>query len=197
MRWIVPLGLVALAALVAGCQVVGYAGNPNFDDPFQNDLIGPTQQNFPLVLQFPDETDYFFPLYSGRPVSDLDLLGMRCAANSDGRLVVTAFLENQGSSPIAPNLFTNGEAGAIRVAARVTTADGATERVDAASVQALTVAGIVNMSMNATQAQAVSVVRIDVVADPNRVVPDPLRDNNVLSWQGTMQSGAVQCTVDR
>ena len=27
-------------------------------------------------------------------------------------------------------------------------------------------------------------MRIDVVADPDRVVPDPLRDNNVLSWRG-------------
>src|SRR5262249_29602630 len=103
MRWVMTLGLVALAARAAGCPVVGYAGNVNFDDPFQNDLIGPTAPNFPIVLQFPDETDYFFPLYSGRPVSDLDLLGMRCAALGDGRLVVSAWLENQGSSPVAPN----------------------------------------------------------------------------------------------
>jgi hypothetical protein len=197
MRWIVTVGLVALAALVAGCQYVGYAGNPYFDDPFKNDLIGPTQQNFPLVLQFPDETDWGFPLYSGRPTSDLDLLGMRCAALGDGRLVVSAFLENEGWSPVAPNWFSIGRPGAIRIAARVTTADGATEFVDARSMQALTVAGIVNMKMNPTQAQAANVVRIDVVADPDRVVPDPLRDNNVLSWQGTMQPGAVQCTVDR
>lgn len=197
MRWILTVGLVALAALAAGCQYVGYAGNPNFDDPFQNDLIGPTPPNFPLVLQFPDETDWGFPLYSGRPISDLDLLGMRCAANSDGHLVVSAFLENQGSSPVAPNWFSVGRPGAVRIAARVTTADGATELVDATSLQAITVAGIVNMKMNPTLAQATNVVRIDVVADPDRVVPDPLRDNNVLSWQGTMQAGAVQCTVDR
>jgi hypothetical protein len=64
-------------------------------------------------------------------------------------------------------------------------------------MQPLTVAGIINLSMPPTQARAPDVVRIDMVADPDRVVPDPLRDNNVLSWQGTMQPGAVQCTVDR
>jgi len=197
MRWILTVWLAVLAALAAGCQYVGYAGNPNFDDPFKNDLIGPTQQNFPLVLQFPDETDWGFPLYSGRPTSDLDLLGVRCAALGDGRLVVSAFLENQGWSPVTPNWFSIGSPGAIRIAARVTTADGATEFVDVRSMQALTVAGIVNLKMNPTQAQAANVVRIDVVADPDRVVPDPLRDNNVLSWQGTMQPGAVQCSVDR
>jgi hypothetical protein len=40
-------------------------------------------------------------------------------------------------------------------------------------------------------------VRIDVVADPDRIVPDPLRDNNVLSWTGTMQPTSPQCTVMR
>lgn len=198
MRWIVTVGLVALAALAAGCQVVGYAGNPNFDDPFQNDLIGPTTPPFPIVLYFPDDTMYFFPIYGdGRLRSDLDLLGMRCAAAGDGSLVVSAFLENQGFSPVAPNWFSVGKAGAIRIAAVVTTRDGARELVDVKSMQPLTVAGIVNLKMTPTQAQAADVVRIDMVADPDRVVPDPLRDNNVLSWEGTMQAGAVQCTVDR
>ena len=65
----------------AGCQVVGYAGSPSFDDPFVNDTIGPTTPPFPLVFYFPDNTMYFFPIYgTGRPVSDLDLLAFRCAA---------------------------------------------------------------------------------------------------------------------
>jgi len=198
MRWIMTVGLVALAALAAGCQVVGYAGNPNFDDPFQNDLIGPTTPPFPIVLNFPDDTMYFFPIFGdGRRKSDLDLLGMRCLADGDGHLLMSAFLENQGFSPVTPNWFSIGQASAVRVAAVVTTRDGARERVDATSMQPLTVAGIVNLSMPPTQARAPDVVRIDMVADPDRVVPDPLRDNNVLSWQGTMQPGAVQCTVDR
>lgn len=198
MRWIMTVGLVALAALAGGCQVVGYAGNPNFDDPFRNDLIGPTTPPFPMVLYFPDDTMYFFPTYGdGRPRSDLDLLGMRCLADGDGHLLMSAFLENQGPSPIAPNWFSVGRASAVRVAAVVTTRDGARERVDASSMQPLTAAGIINVAMPPTQARAPDVVRIDMVADPDRVVPDPLRDNNVLSWQGTMQPGAVQCTVDR
>ena len=32
--------------------------------------------------------------------------------------------------------------------------------------------------------------RIDVEADPDRVVPDPLRDNNTLTWQGTMAAAS-------
>jgi hypothetical protein len=198
MRWITSLGIVALAALAAGCQVVGYAGNPNFDNPFVNDLISPTTPPFPVVFNFPDDTMFFFPIYGdGKRISDLDLLGMRCLADGDGHLLMSAFLENQGSSPVTPNWFSVGGASAVRVAAVVTTRDGARERVDATSMQPLTVAGIVNLAMPPTQARAPDVVRIDMVADPDRVVPDPLRDNNVLSWQGTMQPGAVQCTVDR
>ena len=60
----------------------------------------------------------------------------------------------------------------------------------------LTVAGVINMDLGPTQAMASEVVRVDVVADPNRVVPDPLRDNNVLSWQGSMKTVA-SCNVDR
>jgi hypothetical protein len=41
------------------------------------------------------------------------------------------------------------------------------------------------------------VVAITVVVDPDRVVPDPQRDNNVLFWQGTMQASNPQCTVAR
>jgi hypothetical protein len=54
----------------------------------------------------------------------------------------------------------------------------------------LSVAKQVEMKFTPTQALASDVVRIDVVADPDRVVPDPLRDNNVLSWRGSMRAGA-------
>ena len=49
---------------------------------------------------------------------------------------------------------------------------------------------------NPDAGMASEVVRIDVVADPDRVVPDPLRDNNVLSWQGNMRP-LPDCSVDR
>lgn len=196
MRSILTLGLVAFAALVAGCQVVGYAGNPNFDNPFVNDTIGPQDLDFPKVLKFPDETMFFLAMYDGKPRSDLDLLSIRCGALDSGQLIIRASLENQGKDPITPDWFRSGELSAVRVAAVVTTANGDQERVDVSSMQVLTVAGVINMDLGPTQAMASEVVRVDVVADPNRVVPDPLRDNNVLSWQGSMKTVA-SCNVDR
>jgi len=195
MRSIVTLGLAALAALVAGCQVVGYAGNTNFDNPFVNDTIGARPYNFPIVLSFPDDTMYFFPIYEGAPRSDLEVLAMRCFPSDGGRVVVSATIENQGSSPIAPDWFRSGELDAIRVVAIVTKSDGSRERVDASTMLPLTVAGKTTLSM-APYAQASDVVRIDVIADPDHVVPDPLRDNNVLSWQGSMKT-AADCSVNR
>jgi hypothetical protein len=44
---------------------------------------------------------------------------------------------------------------------------------------------------------ASDIVRIDVEVDPDRVVPDPLRDNNVLTWQGTMQAADPRCSAAR
>jgi len=191
MRSIITLGLAAVAALLAGCQVVGYAGNPGFDDPFVNDTIGPTTPPFPLVFYFPDNTMYFLPIYgTGRPVSDLDLLAFRCAASPDGRLVVTALIENQGSDPIASDWFRSGDLGSVRVAALVTSTNGTREQVDSAVYLPLSVAKQVEMKFTPTQALASDVVRIDVVADPDRVVPDPLRDNNVLSGRGSLRAGA-------
>jgi hypothetical protein len=195
MRSILTLGLAAFAALVAGCQVVGYAGNPNFDNPFVNDTIGPQELYFPSVLKFPDETMFFFAMYDGAPRSDLELLSIRCGADQ-GHLIIRARLENQGKDAVAPDWFRSGELSAVRVAALITTADGAQERVDTSSAQVLTVAGIIDMDLGPTQALASDVVRVDVVADPNRVVPDPLRDNNVLSWQGSMNT-AAQCDMSR
>jgi hypothetical protein len=199
MRSILALGLVALTALLAGCccQVVGYAGNPNFSDPFQNDLIGPTTPNFPVVLNFPDETMYFFPMFDDRRSSDLVLLSMGCYAISGGNVLVTARVENLGSSPVTPDPFRSGELSALRVAAVVTTAGGARETIDGATMLPVTPTGVVDFVLGPTLAPADQIVRIDVIADPGRVVPDPLRDNNVLSWEGNMRPDAAQCTVAR
>jgi hypothetical protein len=122
---------------------------------------------------------------------------MRCDALADGRLVVTARIENLGSSPITPELFRAGELSGLRVAAIVTTAGGGRERVDGTSMMPLTVAGTVELPLAPTIAPANEVVRVDVIADPGRVIPDPLRDNNVLSWQGNMRPDAVDCKVER
>ena len=199
MRSMLTLVLAALTALLAGCccQVIGYAGNPNFSDPFQNDLIGPTTPNFPVALNFPDETMFFFPIFDDRRSSDLTLLGMRCDPLADGRVVVTARVENLGSSPVTADPFRSGELSALQVAAFVTSAGGARERVDGTSMLPLTVGGTVDLPLAPTLAPADQIVRIDVVADPNRIVPDPLRDNNVLSWQGTMRNDYPECQILR
>jgi hypothetical protein len=197
MRSILNLGVAAFAALVAGCQVVGYAGNPDFDDPFVNDTIGARPYNFPYVLYFPDDTMYFFPTYTGAPSSDLIVLAMRCDPQDDGSLKVTARLENEGSWPVVPDWFSSGELSALRVAAFVTTADGAHETVEATRMQPLPVAATVDMTMGPTRARAADIVRVDVVADPTHVVPDPLRDNNVLSWDGGAHPDLLACTRAR
>ena len=62
---------------------------------------------------------------------------------------------------------------------------------------AVTVGGTTILALAPTRVPAGDIVRIDVVADPDRIVPDPLRDNNILSWTGTMQSTSPQCTVTR
>jgi hypothetical protein len=198
MRSIIAFGLAALAALLAGCQVVGYAGNQGYDNPFVNDTIGPTAEPFPVVFQFPDNTMYFFPIYgNGRPVSDIDLLAFRCAARPDGRLVVTALVENLGQTPVTWDWFRSGDLGALRVAALVTTKSGGQERLSSTIYVPVTIGNPTEMTFTPTLALATDVVRIDMVADPERVIPDPLRDNNVLSWQGTMGVPDPDCATYR
>jgi hypothetical protein len=87
--------------------------------------------------------------------------------------------------------------GAFRVAAVVTTAGGARELIDVVQRLPLTVPDTTDLTLGPTTALANDVVAITVVVDPDRVVPDPQRDNNVLFWQGTMQASNPQCTVVR
>jgi hypothetical protein len=61
----------------------------------------------------------------------------------------------------------------------------------------LRVSSTVTLALNSPRAYAEDVTRIDVVADPDRVVPDPVRENNVLSWRGRMSSATAGCTVER
>jgi hypothetical protein len=111
--------------------------------------------------------------------------------------VLAANVQNLGSTIIPAIPFFNGDLGAFRVAATVTTASGARDEVSAVQNMPLTVGGTVTLVLAPTRAPAGDIVRIDVVADPDRIVPDPLRDNNILSWTGTMQSTSPQCTVMR
>jgi hypothetical protein len=61
----------------------------------------------------------------------------------------------------------------------------------------LTVPDTSDLTLGPTIASANDIIGIDVVVDPDHVVPDPLRGNNVLSWRGSMQASNPQCTVIR
>jgi hypothetical protein len=199
MRSIAKIGILAVAVTLAGCQISGAYRDASFAasaTPY-TDEIPPRPVYVPYVLTFPDNTMYFYPIFDDQPRhSDLKLNSMLCVAGSDGFVVVAANVQNLGSS-IIPNIPLNGDLGAFRVAAIVTTAGGVRDEVYATQYVPLTVGGAVTLVLAPTRAPAGDIVRIDVVADPDRVVPDPLRDNNVLTWTGTMQPTSPQCTVIR
>jgi hypothetical protein len=201
MRSIAKLGMAAIAAtLLAACQFTGayrdagYAasGNPYTDD------IKPRPVYPKYVMTFPDDTMYFYPIWDDNPPhADLKLNSMSCVAGEGGFVIVAANVKNLGSNIVATIPLLSGDTGAFRVAATVTTASGASEQVYATQYVPLTVTGTATLVLAPIRAPAGEIVRIDVEADPDRIVPDPLRDNNVLSWQGTMQAANPQCTAMR
>jgi len=196
MRRIAQLGLIAAVTVLAGCQIRPYGENQRFSTWSDAD-IQPRVVRFPILLTFPDETMYFYPIYDNLPRSDLNLRAMSCTSLDDGTLVVTVRVQNMGADIIANTPLLTGEFAAFRVSATVTTANGAREDVSTAQIVPLTVAATVSLAMNPTRVQAADVTRIDVVADPDRIVPDPVRENNTLSWQGRMEATGAQCSVER
>lgn len=197
MRSLIVLTLAGMAGVLAGCQINGFYENGRPVTPIWTDDLPPHRVYPPIVLTYPDESMYFFPMSDDPPHSDLNLVSIGCDWRSDGTLVVTARVRNQGSAIVPVASFVSGDIGAFRVAAVVTTADGAREQVDARQMVPLTVTGTANLTLGPTRAQAADIVAIDVVVDPDHVVPDPLRDNNALSWRGTMVAPSPQCTVAR
>jgi hypothetical protein len=196
MRSIAQWGLIAAVTLLAGCQIRPYGENQRFTTWSDAD-IQPRVVRFPTLLTFPDETMFFYPIYDSLPRADLNLRAISCTRRDDGTLVVTARVQNMGADIITNTALLTGDLGAFRVAATVTTADGAREDVSAVQVVPLTVTSTVSLALNSTRVQAADVTRIDVVADPDRIVPDPVRDNNSLSWVGRMDSTSAQCNVER
>jgi hypothetical protein len=200
MRLIVKFGMVAVAVTLAGCQISGAYRDKSYAasaTPY-TDEIPPRPAYFPYVMTFPDNTMYFYPIFDDQPPhSDLKLNSIRCVAGTDGWVVVAANVQNLGSSIIPTIPFFNGDLGTFRVAATVTAAGGARDEVSAVQNVPMTVGGTVTLVLAPTRVPAGDIVRIDVVADPDRIVPDPLRDNNILSWTGTMQATGPQCTVMR
>jgi hypothetical protein len=196
MRSIAQWGLIAAVTLLAGCQIRPYGENQRFTTWSDAD-IQPRVVRFPTLLTFPDETMFFYPIYDSLPRADLNLRAISCTRRDDGTLVVTARVQNMGADIITNTALLTGDLGAFRVAATVTTADGAREDVSAVQVVPLTVTSTASLALNSTRVQAADVTRIDVVADPDRIVPDPVRDNNSLSWVGRMDSTSAQCNVER
>ena len=201
MRSIAKLGMAAVAAtLLAACQFTGayrdagyVASASTYTDEIQPRPVYPR-----YVMTFPDDTMYFYPIFDdGPPHSDLKLNSITCVAGSDGHVVIAANVKNLGSSIIAAIPLLSGDQGAFRVGATATTASGARERVYATQYVPLTVGATVTLVLSPLGTAAGDIVRIDVEADPDRIIPDPLRDNNVLSWQGTMQAANPQCSAMR
>jgi hypothetical protein len=200
MRSLVKFGMVAVAVMLAGCQISGAYRDKSYaaSASAYTDEIQPRPAYFRYVMTFPDDTMYFYPIFDDQPPhSDLKLNSILCVAGSDGFVVVAANVQNLGSS-IIPNIpFFNGDLGAFRVAATVTSASGARDEVSAVQNVPMTIGGTSILVLAPTRVPAGDIVRIDVVSDPERNVPDPHRDNNIQSWTGTMQPTSPQCTVTR
>jgi hypothetical protein len=200
MRSIARFGMVAIAVTLAGCQISGAYRDASYaaSATAYTDEIPPRPAYFRYVMTFPDDTMYFYPIFDDQPPhSDLKLNSIGCIAGSDGFVVIAANVQNLGSTIIPAIPFFNGDLGAFRVAATVTSASGARDEVSAVQNVPMTVGGTSLLVLAPTRVPAGDIVRIDVVADPDRIVPDPLRDNNILSWTGTMQPASPQCTVMR
>ena len=200
MRSIAKLGMVAVAATLVGCQFTGAYRDAQYaaSATAYTDEIKPRPVYVPYIISFPDNTMYFYPIYDDQPPhSDLKLHSMSCIAGNDGFVVVAANVKNLGSNIVPPIPLLSGDLGAFRIGATVTTASGVREQVYATQYVPLTVGATVTLVLSPLRAPAGDIVRIDVEADPDRIVPDPLRDNNTLTWQGTMLAASPQCTVMR
>ena len=195
MRSIARMGLLAVVAALAGCESLPYGGDRFSTTVYDEVPARPIR--FPTKLTYPDNTMLGFAIYDDDPRSDLRLDSISCRRGDDGRLVVLASVRNMGADDIYRVPFYSGDMAAFRVAATVTTAAGAQERFEAVRYLRLNVASNVVLALNSTTIPAADVTRIDVVADPDRIVPDPIRDNNVLSWRGAIDGANPQCDARR
>jgi hypothetical protein len=194
------VGLLSTAALLAGCQITPPAENkfssPIFTD-FSDVMVWQDRDRPPYIMSYPDETMFFYPIY-GRPFrSDLNLRSMSCSRAKDGTLVVSVRVQNMGADivPAREQLF--GDVASFRVVALVTWAGGAQQEVSSSLPITMGVSATFSMDLARTRYFAQDVQRIDVVVDPDQVVPDPVRYNNRLSWQGTMNGDSPSCDVVR
>ncbi len=201
MRLLATIGfLLSTAAMLAGCQINPTAASyyATSDASNYGDVMA-TEESYraPYLLNYPDETMFFFPIY-GRPFrSDLNLRAMSCSRASDGTLLVSVKVQNMGADLIPAREQLYGEIGAFRVVARVTWNGGAQQDVSANMAVPMSASATFSMDLGRTRYFAKDVQRIDVLVDPDQVVPDPVRLNNALTWQGTMNGDNPSCDVVR
>jgi hypothetical protein len=200
MRLLAAMGLLSTAAVLAGCQITPPAENrfssPIFTD-FGDVMTWQDRDRPPYILSYPDETMFFYPIY-GRPFrSDLNLRAMSCSKAKDGTLIVSVKIQNMGADIIPPREQLTGDVGSFRVVALVTWSGGTQQEVGYSLPIPMGVSATFSMDLAKTRYFAQDVQRIDVLVDPDQVVPDPVRQNNRLTWQGTMNGDSPSCDVVR
>jgi hypothetical protein len=150
MRSIAHWGLVAVAVVLAGCQINPYGENQRIRFATWSDAdLQPRAVRFPTVLTFPDETMYFYPIYDNPPRADLNLRAISCTTLGDGTLLLIARVQNMGADVVTNT--TLGDFASFRVLATVTNANGLREDVSTAQVAPLPVASTVSLAVNPTR----------------------------------------------
>ncbi len=103
MRSIAQWGLFAAAGLLAGCQINPYTQSQRFTTWSDVDIT-PRPVRFPIIATFPDETMFFYPIWTDTgPRADLNLRAIGCTRLDNGKLVVTARVQNMGADIITTN----------------------------------------------------------------------------------------------
>jgi hypothetical protein len=146
---------------------------------------------------YPDRTHFGFAPEDIPLRSDLNLWQIQCDVLPNGGLAVHASVVNEGRDIIATQELMSGDRGSFRVVATLTGADGATEVIEAPVFRAMPVTAVADVRLRGVRMPTAQITGIDVVADPDKVVPDPIRLNNRLQWKGTLDPASPQCTVAR
>src|SRR5450432_75370 len=192
--------LLATAAVLSGCQIVPTT-NQNFSSPVFSDfgdvMAWQDRDRPPYILSYPDETMFFYPIYGQPPRSDLNLRSMSCSKAKDGTLIVSVKVQNMGNEIIPPREQLSGEVASFRIVALVTWNGGTQQEVSYSLPIPMGVSATFTLDLAKTRYFAKDVQRIDVLVDPEQVVPDPIRQNNALTWSGTMNGDAPSCDVVR
>ncbi len=200
MRILAAMGLLTATTMFGGCQITpspeSRFSSPIFND-FSDTMTIQDRDRPPYILSYPDETMFFYPIYPRPLRSDVNLRAMSCSKANDGTLVVSVKLQNMGADIIPSREQLWGDVAAFRVVARVTWSGGAQQEVSLSVPASVRVSSAFTMNLARTRYFAKDVERIDVLVDPDQVVPDPVRQNNALTWRGTMNGDNPSCDVVR